>query len=62
MIRADLRILLTSAAYPDERASFRGLDPAGQRWGFRGRVFFADGRNTVYRDADGNLYSVPTAD
>jgi len=61
MIRADLTLLMTETKNSGERRSFYGLDPSGEKTTFRGRVLYFDDRNTVYSDADGNLYSAPTA-
>ncbi len=61
MMRADLKLLMTETRNNGERRSFYGLDPGGKKITFRGRVLYFDDKNTVYVDADGNLYSVPTA-
>ena len=61
MIRGDLHLLMSESKDSGERRAFYGLDPRGMKTTLRGRVFYIDGRNTVYRDSDGNLYSVPTA-
>ena len=62
MIMADLKLLMSETKSSGERRAFYGLDLAGEKTTLRGRVFYVDGVNTVYRDADGNLYSVPTAE
>jgi hypothetical protein len=62
MIMADLRLLMSESKSSGERRAFYGLDSSGEKTTLRGRVSYVDGVNTVYRDADGNLYSVPTAE
>lgn len=61
MILGDLHLLMSESKHSGERRAFYGLDSRGEKKTFRGRVFYIDGKNTVYRDSDGNLYSVPTA-
>ena len=62
MIMADLKLLMSESKSSGERRAFYGLDSAGEKTTLRGRVLYVDGVNAVYRDAEGNLYSVPTAE